>query len=154
MEERTRIEESVSEQLCGFTVGETFYAIPVLEVQEVIKPQKLTPIPLSGPHIKGLINLRGQIVTSISLRQLFGIEGESNEHMNVIVKAEDSLYALVVDEIRDVIEVEHGLRERTPDTIHPKIKKYISSVYKLNNQLLVLLDLKQIFKDKEKGDEQ
>ncbi|EQC47482.1 chemotaxis protein CheW [Bacteriovorax sp. Seq25_V] len=139
-------------QLCGFKVRGGQYAISVLDVQEVIKPQPLTPVPLSPDFVTGLINLRGQIVTSINLRKLFQIEDrESEEHMNIIVRSGDSLYALMVDEILDVIDVEQSTFETIPETINENIRKYISGVYKLEETLLILLDLKKIFSIDIKG---
>ncbi|MCB9061970.1 MAG: chemotaxis protein CheW [Halobacteriovoraceae bacterium] len=132
-------------QLCGFRIGDGLYAISVLDVQEVIKSQKVTDVPLAPDYVKGLINLRGQIVTSIDLKKLFKI-GETNNqsHMNIIVRSEESLYSLIVDEILDVMNVEEKRFEHTPDTINENLSKFISGVYKLNDNLLILLDLKKI----------
>jgi purine-binding chemotaxis protein CheW len=132
-------------QLCGFKIGGGYYAVPVLEVQEVVKPQILTPVPLAPGYVDGLINLRGQVVTAINLRKLFKIEGEApEEFMNIIVRNEDSLYSLVVDEIMDVMDVETRTFEETPDTLNAEIKKYIKGVYKLEGKLLVLLSLEKL----------
>lgn len=134
-------------QYCGFVIGEGFYAIPVLEVQEVVKPQILTPIPLAQDHVRGLINLRGQIVTSISLRKLFKLEERLNaDHMNIIVKSKDSLNAFVVDEIMDVIDVKSTDLVSPPETITPQIRKYIDAVYKTEDKLILLINLETIFK--------
>jgi purine-binding chemotaxis protein CheW len=133
-----------SSQLCGFKVGAGFYAISVLDVQEVIKPQLVTKVPSAPVYIQGLINLRGQIVTAISLKSLFGLDHttEKNEdYMNIIVRSGESLYALVVDEILDVIDVDEKTFEPTPDTIDEKVRLLISGVYKLDTNLLMLLDL-------------
>ncbi len=132
-------------QLCGFKIGSGFYAISVLEVQEVIKPQQLTHVPSAPDFVMGLINLRGQIVTAISLRCLFGLEKDKREdHMNIIVRSGESLYALMVDEILDVIDVEDSTFEKTPETLDEKIRKFITGVFKLDHQLLILLDLQKI----------
>lgn len=140
--EQVRIAQN---QLCGFKIGNGLYAISVLDVQEVIKPQLVTPVPLAPNYINGLINLRGQIVTSISLRTLFGLpESHREEFMNIIVRSGESLYALVVDEILDVIDVEEKSFEKTPDTLDEKIKNFINGVYKLDSNLLILLDLQKI----------
>lgn len=138
--------------LCGFKVKGGYYAIPVLEVQEVIRPQSLTKVPLSPDYVTGLINLRGQIVTSINLRKLFKIEeAKTNDHMNIIVRNGDSLYALMVDEILDVMDVEQSSFESVPDTMNDNIRKYIKGVYKLKDTLLILLDLDKIFSMEVKG---
>jgi len=132
-------------QLCGFRIKDGYYAISVLDVQEVIKPQRVTTVPLAPEYVRGLINLRGQIVTSISLKILFGMEDvATDDHMNIIVRSADSLYALVVDEILDVIDVERNTFEPTPDTLDPKVRKYIRGVYKLEKRLQILLDLDKI----------
>ncbi len=129
-------------QLCGFKIGDAYYAVPVLEVQELIKPQRMTQVPLSPPFVRGLINLRGQIVTTISLRRMFGIDEEDpEEHMNIIIRNKDSLYSLIVDEIMDVMDLEESIFESAPKTINEKIRKYIKGVYKLDGKILVLLDL-------------
>jgi len=132
-------------QLCGFKIGGGYYAVPVLEVQEVVRPQVLTTVPLAPEYVDGLINLRGQVVTAINLRKLFHIETEApEEFMNIIVRNEDSLYSLVVDEIMDVMDVETSTFEETPDTLDVEIKKYIKGVYKLEGKLLVLLSLEKL----------
>lgn len=133
-------------QLCGFKVGDEQFAVKVLDVQEVIKPLSITPVPLSEPFVTGLINLRGQIVTTISLRSLFGLEERNYEEgMNVIVRHGNSLLSLMVDEIQDVIYVDRDSFEETPNTINEKLKKFIHGVYKLDNNLLVHLNLEEIF---------
>ena len=137
--------KQISKQLCGFKIKGDYYAVSVLDVQEVIKPHSLTPVPLSPDYVKGLINLRGQIVTSISLRRLFKMDDATEaDHMNIIVRSGDSLYALMVDEILDVIDVEEQTYENIPDTINEEIKKYINGVHKLENHLLLLLDLEKV----------
>lgn len=133
-------------QLCGFKIMDGQYAIPVLEVQEVVKPQKVTNVPLGPEYVDGLINLRGQIVTAINLRVLFGLprKEDQDEYMNIIVRWGDSLYALVVDEIMDVMDVENSSFEDTPDTIDERLKSYIRGVFKLEDNLLTLLSLEKI----------
>jgi purine-binding chemotaxis protein CheW len=131
-------------QYCGFIIDEDRYVIPVKEVQEVVRPQPITIVPLSPEHVKGLINLRGQIVTSISLRKLFLVETNQDEHMNIIVRFNDSLYALQVDEILDVIELQEEELEKTPASFHGSFKKFVSGVFKRSDGLYVLLDLKKI----------
>lgn len=132
-------------QFCSFIIGDGFFAVPVLDVQEIIKPQPVTPVPLADECIRGLINLRGQIVTAISLRTLFGLEDNlDDEHMNLIVRAEDGLYSLVVDEICDVITIDKKYYSSPPETLSAKEKEYIDGVYKMDGKLLISLDLAKI----------
>lgn len=133
-------------QYCGFIIAGDLYSVSVLDVQEVIKPLKVTPVPLANPCVKGLLNLRGQIVTLISLRTLFGIpdNDESEDYMNVIIRVGDSLAALMVDEIRDVIKVDKTSYETTPETLSERLKKYVVGVHKLENRLMTVLDARKI----------
>ena len=74
-------------QFCGFKIGNESYAIPIVNIQEVVKAQFVSSVPKSSKEVKGLINLRGQIVTSISLNDVFQYEHKvNNDHMNIIVK--------------------------------------------------------------------
>ena len=129
-------------QYCGFKVGGEEYAIPVMEVQEVIKPQMVTPIPLAQSSIRGLINLRGQIVTCLSLRKLFNQDDDlEKDYMNIIVRGDDGLFSLVVDEVTDIIDVDPSYMETTPDTINPSLKKYIDKIYKRDRGIVIILDI-------------
>jgi purine-binding chemotaxis protein CheW len=132
-------------QYCGFKIGDDEYGIPVLEVQEVIKPQPVTPIPLSQDYVKGLINLRGQIVTLISLRKLFGYDDSfDRSYMNIIVRGKEGLYSLVVDEVTDIIEVDEANLETSPDTLGESLKDYVANVYKKDSGLLIMLDVSKL----------
>ncbi|MGB0454186.1 MAG: chemotaxis protein CheW [Bacteriovoracaceae bacterium] len=139
----------IPQQLVGFRIGDDLFGISVLGVQEVIRPQKLTSVPLSDRYIKGLINLRGQVVTAINLRELLGYENEyPQSHMNVIVNGKASLYAIAVDEILDVIEVEKEFFELTPQNLDKSVSQYSSGVYKLNDSLMTVLSVDGILKEK------
>ena len=114
-------------QYCGFKIENADFAIPVMEVQEVIKPIFVTPIPKAQDYIRGLINLRGQIVTCISLRKLFGKEEDfTRPYMNIIIKGKEGLFSLIVDDVTDIMEVSSENLESTPETVSENLKKYIS----------------------------
>lgn len=137
-------------QYCGFKIGEDNFAISVLQVQEVIRPHKLTRIPKAPDNIKGLINLRGQIMTAISLRNMFKLqERESDQFMNIVIQSGEELYAIEVDEILDVLEVSSDTFENTPENLDEDLRKYISGVYKLPEKLLMILDLEKLLAQKD-----
>jgi purine-binding chemotaxis protein CheW len=129
-------------QFCTFLVDGLYFGIEVLQVQEVIRFQEMTRVPLSNPSIKGLINLRGQIVTAIDLRR--GLElpdrPEGNLPMNVVVRTGDGAVSLLVDEIGDVVNVEPDTFERPPETLSGIARELISGVYKLKERLLLVMD--------------
>ncbi|MAX66767.1 MAG: chemotaxis protein CheW [Bacteriovoracaceae bacterium] len=139
------IVQEEARQYCGFRVAGEEYAIPVMEVQEVIKPQMVTPIPLAQEEIRGLINLRGQIVTCLSLRKLFNQDDNLDRpYMNIIVKGQDGLFSLVVDEVTDIIDIDKQSIENAPDTINPGLRKYVDSIYKRDQGVVILLNPKKL----------
>ncbi len=146
LEIENEVSSSLDQQYISFMIDGDLYGVSVLDVQEIIKPMQVTEIPLTDPRISGLVNLRGIIVTTISLRQLYKMEElpDEQEYMNVIVKTEDGLVALKVDEIRDVIQVGGEGYEKPPETLSPNVKPFVSCIHKLEKHLLVVLDLEKI----------
>lgn len=129
-------------QYCTFHVAHLFLGIDVHVVQEVMRPLEVTPVPLATPSVVGLINLRGQIVTAVEMRRRLGLPERpaDQEPMNVVMRTDDGAVSLVVDDIGDVIEVTVDAFERVPDTLQGEARSLISGVYKLNDQLLLILD--------------
>ena len=129
-------------QVSTFYVGNYFFGIEVLRVQEVLRSQKMTTVPLAPPVIKGLINLRGQIVPALDMRRRLCLEARSDDMvpMNVIVRTEDGVVSLIVDDIGDVLDLDSENIERPPDNLSPEASGLIHSVYKMKDSLLLLLD--------------
>ena len=131
-----------SKQYCSFHVADLCFGVEVQVVQEVIRYQQMTQVPLASPEVGGLINLRGQIVTAIDLRRRLSLP-ERPPHawpMNVIVRTEDAPVSLLVDEIGDVLELDSQTFEAPPDTLQGPAKRLIRGVHKLQGRLLLLLD--------------
>ena len=130
-----------SRQFCTFYVDDLFFGIEVLKVQEVIRHQTMTCVPLAPPAVKGLINLRGQIVTAIDLGQRLELKDrEARSLMNMVIRTDDGVVSLLVDAIGDVLEVSDGLLEAPPNTIQGVARELITGVYKLEGRLLLVLD--------------
>jgi purine-binding chemotaxis protein CheW len=131
-----------SKQYATFFLENLFLGIEVLKVQEVIRYQEMTRVPLAPPVIRGLINLRGQIVTAIDLRRRFGFSNreEGDLPMNLVVFSEDGAVSLLVDEIGDVLDVEDKAYERPPETLKGAVRELVTGVYKLKERLLLILD--------------
>src|SRR5262249_58531769 len=111
-------------------------------VQEVIRYQEMTRVPLAPPVVRGLINLRGQIVTAIDLRRRLELTDRPADQLpvNVVVHTDDGAVSLLVDEIGDVLEVREKLFERPPDTLKGAGRGLIRGAYKIGNQVLLILD--------------
>jgi purine-binding chemotaxis protein CheW len=139
---------AATKQLCTFLLDGHLFGVDVVRVQEVIRYQEMTRVPLASPVIQGLINLRGQIVTALDMRERFEYPPrESSElPMNVVIRTEDGVVSLLVDEIGDVVEVQEEAFERPPETISSLGKDLITGVYKLDGQLLLLLDTNRVIR--------
>ena len=117
--------------------------IAVQNVQEVFRFQKLTRVPLSNSVLRGLMNLRGQIVTTIDLRQRFELPARSESEsppMNVVIRTADGPVSLLVDEIDDVVEVARERFEHPPETLQNIDRQLITGAFKLDDRLLLILD--------------
>lgn len=133
---------TASHQYCTFYLGDQCFGLDVLKVQEIVRYQPLTMVPLAHPMVRGLINLRGQIVTAIDLRVRLALPPrlESDEPVNVVLQTDDGAVSLMVDEIGDVLEVAEEHFERPPETLRGAAWDLIQGAYKLTDRLLVVLD--------------
>jgi len=127
-------------QLCTFFLGGLCFGVDVTKIQEVIRYQEMTRVPLASDVVRGLINLRGQIVTAIDMRKRLDLPIGQNEPMNVVVRSDDGAVSLLVDDIGDVVEVEEAAFERPPETMPSRARALVRGVYKLNDRLLLVLD--------------
>jgi len=138
-----------TQQFCTFYVDGMFIGIDVQQIQEVIRYQDMTRVPLAAASIRGLINLRGQIVTAIDLRCRLGLSPrEANTPpMNVVVRDGENAVSLLVDRIGDVLEVEDDLFEPPPSTVRTQIRELIVGAYKLPERLLLVLDTERVLSE-------
>ena len=130
------------QQFCTFFLKDQFFGVPVQQVQEVIRYQEMTRVPLVPAVIRGLINLRGQIVMAVDLRRRFGMEDRPDNElpMNVVVRTDDGAVSFLVDEIGDVLEAEDENFERPPETLQKRARELVQGVYKLQGRLMLVLD--------------
>lgn len=133
---------SQERQLCTFHVGDLFLGIDVRDVQEVFRYQEMTPVPRASQIVRGLINLRGQIVVAVDLRRRLQLpeQDEGRLPMNVVIRTVDGPISLLVDEIGDVVEVDASTFEPPPATVEGAIREVIRGVHKFAGRLLMLLD--------------
>src|SRR5687767_14277143 len=114
-------------QYCTFFLNGTYFGIDVLQVQEVIRFQEMTRVPLAPAVVRGLINLRGQIVTALDLRRRLDMPDRPNDRqpVNVVVSTDDGAVSLLVDEIGDVLRVSETAFEPPPDTLRGPARELI-----------------------------
>jgi len=131
-----------NKQFATFFLNGLFFGVEVLKVQEVIRYQEMTRVPIAPTMIQGLINLRGQIITAIDLRRRFEMPPRAQNQlpMNVVVRTDDGAVSLLVDEIGDVVEIQDDTYERLPETLTGVARELVRGVYKLKDHLLLILD--------------
>ena len=133
---------AASKQYSTFLLDGLFFGVEVVKVQEVIRFQEMTAVPLAPAMIQGLINLRGQIVTAIDLRRGLGLPARAAGRlpMNVVVRTGDGPVSLLVDDIGDVIEISENDYEATPQNMPAQQREMVEGVYKLEGRLLLVLN--------------
>lgn len=129
-------------------LGDQMFGIPILQVQDVLGPQKITRIPLAPPAIAGSLNLRGRIVTAIDMRACLSMppreDTAGGRSMSVVVENHGDLYSLIIDRVGDVLGVPDSDFEKNPGTLDPQWRGICQGIYRLQGQLLVILDVPRL----------
>lgn len=138
-------------QLVSFVVDEEEFGIDILKVQEIIRPMALTRVPNAPSFVEGVVNLRGRIVPVIDLRKRFGmpIREHDKDTRIVVVELDEKVVGFVMDAVKEVIRVDTALIEPAPDLAIGVDAHYIRGVAKLEDRLLILLDLNEVLQDEE-----
>jgi purine-binding chemotaxis protein CheW len=133
---------TLAKQFCTFYLDGLYFGVEVLKVQEVIRYQAMTRVPLAPGTVEGLINLRGQIVTALDLRRRLGLPPRTSDVLptNVVVRGADGAVSLLADEIGDVVEVQEESFEAPPETLSSLARELVTGVYKLDGKLLLILN--------------
>jgi purine-binding chemotaxis protein CheW len=136
-EEQVYVTLTVAGQLCG---------IPVLGVRDILAEQPITRIPLAPPDIAGSLNLRGRIVTAIDLRRRLNLPPPEpgKKRMSVVAEQGGELYALLVDQVSEVMSLDGTLFERNPPTLGRNWAMFSNGIYRLDGRLLVILDVARL----------
>ena len=127
-------------QYCTFRLGGLTIGIDVRKVQEVIRHDRMTPVPLAPPELVGLINLRGEIVPALDLRRQLGLKAEGDLAASVLVRTKGETVSLLVAEVGDVVEPSPLDYEPVPPTVPARVRELVSGTFKLEGMLLLVLD--------------
>ena len=134
------------EDFVTFSIGQQLFGVPILKVQDILRPDSIASIPLAPPEIRGSINLRGRIVTVIDVRVRLGMEPreESTESMGVTIEHNHDLYTLLVDQIGDAISLSNDTFEKNPSTLNSDWRDFAVGVFRLEDRLMVVLDVETL----------
>lgn len=134
-------------QLVIFNTGKEDFGIEIMNVQEIIRMTNITKVPQSPDYIRGIINLRGRIIVVINLNVVMGMESrEQDENTRIIVTSiNDTVVGFVVDSVSEVLRLPSSSVEPAPELVSSKVdSNYLKGVGKLNNRLLLLLDMGRV----------
>lgn len=139
-------------QAVVFMLNRAYYGVPILQVQEIVKMTEITELPNTPDFVQGIVNLRGKIIPIIDMRKRFGLPQEKiDENWKILIlKEEDVLFGVMVDQISEVEKVPSALIEKPPKIVAGVNGKFINGIAKTENRLLILLDIAKILSDEEK----
>ncbi len=135
-----------SQQLLTFTLAEQLFGVPVLQVNDVLGPQKITKTPLSSSAIAGIMNLRGRIVTAVDVRSCLHqpVRCDDEKSMSVVVEQKGELFSLMIDAVGDVLTLSQDSFEPPPETLDAAWRGVAAGIHKLQDKILVILDVGQL----------
>lgn len=135
------------EEYVTATVREQIFGVPILRVQDVFIPERLTRVPLAPPEIAGVLNLRGRIVTLIDLRRRLGLaprEANDAPEMAIGIESRGESYGLLVDGVGEVLKLDADMREANPLNLDPRLARVSAGIHRLEAQLLMVLDVDRV----------
>ena len=141
-------------QLACFRVGDVYYALDILRIREIIRPQKLTPIPRAPEFVEGVINLRGVVIPVVDLRKRFELTGFGNDRKTrvIICALAGRLVGLVVDEVAEVRRYTRQEIQPAPQYLKGRGAEFFLGVGRRNEDLVMVLDLERILTSGERID--
>jgi purine-binding chemotaxis protein CheW len=139
-------QKSNTVQFSTFRVADELFGVDAVQVQEILQYQEITPVPLAPEYVKGLINLRGQIVTVLDLRSRLGFDplDDDTTGSNLIVNSDEGPMSVFVDHIANVSDVQTDRLKLPPGNVRGVAAHYIRDICQLDDDLLIILDLKSI----------
>ena len=128
------------------TIGGQLFGMPILRVQDVFMPDRMTRVPLASSDVAGVLNLRGRIVTAIDMRRRLGLPAldEGRARMAIGVECKGESYGLLIDVIGEVLKLMTASREDNPVNLDARLARVAAGVHRLDGKLLVVFDVDQV----------
>ena len=127
-------------------IGGQLFGLPILHVQDVFLPERVTRVPLAPPDIAGVLNLRGRIVTLIDMRGRLGLAARSGDKpaMAIGVESRGESYGLLIDSVGEVLKLDDAAREPNPINLDPRLARVSAGIHRLDGQLLMVVDVERV----------
>ena len=137
--------------IVGFRVGTETFGVPITCVHEIVRVPDITSVPDSPEFVEGVINLRGKIVSVVDLRKRFGETkiDPGKKNRVIVVESDGKLVGLIVDSASEVLRIPNVDIEPPPSALQSSDSSYVTGVGKLNNRLIILVDLKRVLQRSE-----
>ncbi len=140
-------------QLVTFKLGQEEFGVNILQVHEIIRMMQVTHVPNAPDFIYGVINLRGKVIPIVSLRKRFGLDAEAEDNQSlriVVVELRNVVVGFIVDAVSEVLRISKDIVEPPPPILAGIESEYITGVAKMEDRLIILLDLEQLLSKEEK----
>jgi purine-binding chemotaxis protein CheW len=139
---------SVEDMFVTMMVANQWFGIPVLQVQDILGPQRITRVPLAPQEVAGSLNLRGRIVTAVDVRTRLRLSPrpEDMTGMSVVVNQSGELYSLIIDKVGEVMSLPQSDYERNPSTLDQRWQEVSNGIYRLKESLLIVLDVVRLLR--------
>jgi purine-binding chemotaxis protein CheW len=136
----------LSTEYVTVTIGDHLFGLPIFRVQDVFVPDRLTRVPLAPPEVAGILNLRGRVVTAIDMRTRLDLGGRAKDQpaMAIGIEFRGESYGLLVDAVGEVIALRNSACEAKPANLDPRLNKVAAGIYRLEGQLMVVLDVDRV----------
>ena len=128
------------------TVGGQLFGLPILRVQDVFKPERVTRVPLAPPEIAGVLNLRGRIVTLVDLRKRLHLPPPADDRPQMAIGVEwrGESYGLLIDAVGEVLKLDDEARQPNPVNLDERLARMSAGIHRLDDKLLIVLDVERV----------
>ena len=141
---RKRKTAATQVEVCSVRLGNRLFGVPITYILEIAGGARPQPVPLAPPFVGGLVHYRGDVLTTVSVRQLLDMPPREGPQDMLVVESSGGSFGLLVDSVGEVLTVSSADFEANPSTVNEQRRVLFSGAYKLKNQLMVMLDLVQL----------
>jgi purine-binding chemotaxis protein CheW len=131
-------------EMCSVRVGQTLYGVPITHILEIVGSARPQPVPLAPIFVGGLVHYRGDVLTTVSLRQLLGLPPKDGSQDILVLESSGGIFGLLVDSVGEVLTVSSADHESNPSILDERRRVLFAGAYKLKDSLLVMLDPEQL----------
>ncbi len=131
-------------EMCSVRLGQTLFGVPITHILEIVGSARPQPVPLAPPFVGGLVHYRGDVLTTVSLRQLLGLPPKDGPQDILVLESSGGCFGLLVDSVGEVLTVSSADHEPNPSILDQRRRTLFAGAYKLKDSLLVMLDPEQL----------